>query len=129
MVHQLHRSDQLPLLGSSFASTPSQSYYNGGCIGGVVHGMWTHRWAGDSARDAGIDLLAKVDAPLGDWQPGPATPVNERDIPKVTQATSRQFLNEKANKRAVASVFEASLRRRRGTAKAVARPGFRPCNQ
>jgi hypothetical protein len=73
-------------------------------IGGVVHGMWTHRWAGDSARDAGVDLLAKLDVPLGDWQPGPATPVNERDIPKGTQATSRQFLNEKANKRAVASV-------------------------
>lgn len=72
--------------------------------GGVVHGMWTHRWAGDGARDVGVDLLAMVNAPLGDWQPGPATPVNERDIPKGTQATSRQFLNGKANKRAVASV-------------------------
>jgi len=72
--------------------------------GGVVHGMWTHRWAGDAARDAGVDLLAKVDAPIGDWQPGPAVPVNERDVPKGTRAMSRQFVNEKANKRAVASV-------------------------
>src|SRR5262245_36343750 len=73
-------------------------------IGGVVHGMWTHRWAGDAARDAGVDLLARVDAPIGDWQPGPAVAVNERDIPKGTRATSRQFVHEKANKRAVASV-------------------------
>ena len=72
--------------------------------GGVVHGMWTHRWAGDTGRDAGVDLLAKLDGPLGDWQPGPAVPVNERDVPKGTRATSRQFVNEKANKRAVASV-------------------------
>jgi hypothetical protein len=73
-------------------------------VGGVVHGMWTHRWAGDVARDSGVDLLAKVDAPLGDWQPGPAAAVNERDIPKGTRATSRQFVNDKARKRAVASV-------------------------
>jgi hypothetical protein len=66
--------------------------------------MWTHRWSGDTARDAGVDLLAGLEAPLGDWQPGPAVPVAERDIPKGTRATSRQFANEKANKRAVASV-------------------------
>ena len=45
--------------------------------GGVVHGMWTHRWSGDAARAAGVDLLAKADAPLGDWQPGPATAVED----------------------------------------------------
>jgi hypothetical protein len=73
-------------------------------VGGVVHGMWTHRWAGDAVRESGADLLAKVDAPLGDWQPGPAAAVNERDIPKGTKATSRQFVNDKERKRAVASV-------------------------
>jgi hypothetical protein len=72
--------------------------------GGVVHGMWTHRWGGDAAATTGVDLLAKVGGPLGDWQPGPATPVEARDTPKGAMATARQFVNEKANKRAVASV-------------------------
>jgi hypothetical protein len=72
--------------------------------GGVVHGMWTHRWSGDAAREAGIDLLAKADAPLGDWTPEPAAPVDDRNTPKGARATARQFVNAKANKRAVASV-------------------------
>ena len=72
--------------------------------GGVVHGMWTHRWSDGGAREAGVDLLGKVDAPLGDWQPGPAIPVGERDIPKGTMATARHFVHEKAGKRAVASL-------------------------
>lgn len=73
-------------------------------VGGVVHGMWTHRWSGDVVRQAGTDLLAAADAPLGDWRPGPATPVEERLSPKGTTATSRQFVNDKDHKRAVASV-------------------------
>jgi hypothetical protein len=72
--------------------------------GGVVHGMWTHRWSGDAARDAGVDLLAKADGALGDWRPGPAAAVDDRNTPKGARATSRQFVNEKASKRAVASV-------------------------
>ncbi|HEX3152699.1 MAG TPA: hypothetical protein VHR66_31795 [Gemmataceae bacterium] len=73
-------------------------------VGGLVHGMWTHRWTTDGENAAGVDLLAKLDSTLGDWQLGPATPVNERDLPKGTTATSRQLVNSKANKRAVASV-------------------------
>jgi hypothetical protein len=72
--------------------------------GGVVHGMWTHRWSGAAAADSGIDLLAKVEEPLGEWRPGPAVPISERDIPKGTKATSRQFANESNGKRAVVSV-------------------------
>jgi len=72
--------------------------------GGVVHGMWTHRWSANAAADSGIDLLANVDEPLGEWKPGPAVAVNERDIPKGTKATLRQFANESIGKRAVVSV-------------------------
>jgi hypothetical protein len=72
--------------------------------GGVVHGMWTHRWAGDVGATAAVDLLAKVDRPLGDWEPGLAVPFDARDTPQGATATAREFVNEKANKRAVASV-------------------------
>src|SRR5215210_3372333 len=72
--------------------------------GGAVHGMWTHRWSGTAAHEAGLDLLVGVDGPVGDWAPGPAVPVAERDIPKGTKATSRQFVNEKLGKRLVVSV-------------------------
>src|SRR5262245_9527798 len=72
--------------------------------GGVVHGMWTHRWSGAAAADAGIDLLANVEGPVGEWRPGPAAPVGEREIPKGTRATSRQFIHETGKKRAVVSV-------------------------
>jgi hypothetical protein len=72
--------------------------------GGVVHGMWTHRWDDTMGENAGVDLLAKLDGPLGDWQPGPASAVDARDIPKGAWASARPFVNQKANKRAVASV-------------------------
>lgn len=73
-------------------------------IGGAVHGMWTHRWSADPAGDAGVDLLGKLDEPVGDWLAGPASPVPERDIPKGTRGTTRQFVSAKGNKAAVASV-------------------------
>ncbi|HJZ91887.1 MAG TPA: hypothetical protein VKE40_13525 [Gemmataceae bacterium] len=73
-------------------------------VGGAVHGMWTHRWSGAADRDAGVDLIAKIDEPVGGWVPGPAAPVGERDIPKGTKATSRQFAQEKSGKRVVVSV-------------------------
>ncbi|HKB02144.1 MAG TPA: hypothetical protein VKD90_07990 [Gemmataceae bacterium] len=72
--------------------------------GGAVHGMWTHRWSGTAVQDAGVDLLAGLNDPVGDWALGPAVPVAERDIPKGTRATSRQFANEKLGKRLVVSV-------------------------
>ena len=72
--------------------------------GGAVHGMWTHRWSGTAAHEAGLDLLAGVDGPVGEWGPRPAVPVAERDIPKGTRAASRQFVNEKLGKRLVVSV-------------------------
>src|SRR5262245_64200543 len=73
-------------------------------VGGAVHGMWTHRWTGAATRDAGVDLLAKVEAPVGGWVPGPAAAVSERDIPKGTRGTARQFTNEKTGKKIVVSV-------------------------
>ena len=72
--------------------------------GGVVHGMWTHRWSESTATHSGVDLLAKVDAPVGDWQPGVAIPVPEKEIPKGTVVSCRQFVNEKTNKRVVVSI-------------------------
>jgi hypothetical protein len=72
--------------------------------GGVVHGMWTHRWSASAPAEAGVDLLGRLDGSVGDWAVGPVVPVAERDIPKGTTASSRQFANEKANRRAVASV-------------------------
>lgn len=73
-------------------------------IGGVVHGMWTHRWSGDAARDVGLDLLAKADEPLGEWTPGPAALVDEKNTPKGAKATARTYVHEKGSKRAVVSV-------------------------
>ncbi len=73
-------------------------------IGGVVHGMWTHRWSDRPADHAGIDLLANVDQPDSDWIPGMPIPVPDREIPKGTTVSCRQFVNEKANKRAVVSI-------------------------
>jgi len=71
---------------------------------GVVHGMWTHRWSGTAAADSGVDLLAKIEEPVDQWRPGPAVPVAERDIPKGTRATSRQFVHEAGGRRVVVSV-------------------------
>jgi len=72
--------------------------------GGVVHGMWTHRWSGAAAADSGIDLLAKIEESVGEWRPGPVTPVAERDIPKGTRGTARQFVHETGGRRVVVSV-------------------------
>jgi hypothetical protein len=72
--------------------------------GGVVHGMWTHRWSATTAQEAGVDLLGKVDAPVGDWTPGPALPVAEREIPKGTRVAARQFASARTGKKLVVSV-------------------------
>jgi hypothetical protein len=71
--------------------------------GGVVHGMWVHRWSPPVVQ-SGVDLLASVDGPVGDWVPSAPIPVSERDTPKGTLVSCRNFTNEKANKRAVVSV-------------------------
>jgi hypothetical protein len=73
-------------------------------VGGVVHGMWTHRWSGTAVRDAGVDLLAKAEAPIGDWALGATIPVPEREIPKGTKVAARQFNNAQTGKRVVVSV-------------------------
>ena len=44
-------------------------------LGGVVHGMWTHRWSNQTATTAGVDVLAKVEQPIGEWMPGAAIPI------------------------------------------------------
>jgi hypothetical protein len=66
--------------------------------------MWTHRWSDAAATRSGIDLLAKVDAPVGDWQPGVTIAVPEKEIPKGTVVSCRQFVIEKTNKRVVVSI-------------------------
>jgi hypothetical protein len=66
--------------------------------------MWTHRWSDAAATHSGVDLLDKVDSPVGDWQPGVAIPVPEKEIPKGTVVSCRQFINEKTNKRVVVSI-------------------------
>lgn len=72
--------------------------------GGVVHGMWTHRWSDKTAGESGVDLLAKVQQPVGEWAPGEFVPVSEKEIPKGTAVVCRQFTNEKNNKRVVVSL-------------------------
>src|SRR6478735_4990031 len=73
-------------------------------IGGVVHGMWTHRWSKQDAASAGVDLLSQLDAPISGWTPGANVPVSEKEIPKGTSVVCRQFASEKTNKRVVVSV-------------------------
>lgn len=72
--------------------------------GGVVHGMWTHRWSDAAATHSGEDFLARVDAPVGDWQPGATINVPEKEIPKGAVVSCRQFVNEKTKKRVVVSI-------------------------
>lgn len=71
--------------------------------GSVVHGMWTHRWS-DKASHVGVAVLAKVEQPIGDWTPGVAVPVPEKEIPKGTAVECRQFTNEKTKKQVVVSM-------------------------
>jgi hypothetical protein len=73
-------------------------------VGGAVHGMWTHRWSEAAATHAGIDLLSNISEPLGDWRPDTLIEVPPKEIPKGTTVVCRQFVNEKANKRAVVSI-------------------------
>lgn len=72
--------------------------------GGVVHGMWTHRWSDPAKSNGEVDLLAKLQSNLGDWQPGATVPVSERETPKGTTVACREFINAKTNKRAVVSM-------------------------
>ena len=72
--------------------------------GGVVHGMWTHRWSNTGVVDSGVDALGKIDQPIGDWLPGVAIPVADNEIPKGTFVSCRQFTNEKTGKRVVVSL-------------------------
>jgi hypothetical protein len=73
-------------------------------VGGVVHGMWTHRWSSSAAGEAGTDLLAATEEPVVGWRAGPAVAVNERDVAKGTKVTSRQFVQEAGGRKAVVSV-------------------------
>lgn len=72
--------------------------------GGVVHGMWTHRWSESPPESAGLYLLDTLDRPVGDWVPGETIPYPEKEIPQGTRVSCRAFVNEKANKRVVVSV-------------------------
>jgi hypothetical protein len=72
--------------------------------GGVAHGMWTHRWSQTAVEDRGQDLLAKLDGPVGIWNPGKFLEIDANDIPKKTKTASRQFLSEKSKKSIVVSV-------------------------
>jgi hypothetical protein len=71
-------------------------------VGGVVHGMWTHRWSAPVAQ-SGVDMLANV-GPIGDWHPGAPVPVAEREIPKGTLVSCRAFTHDNSNLRAVVSL-------------------------
>src|SRR5207237_1942111 len=73
-------------------------------LGGVVHGMWIHRWADHTATHAGVDYLAKIAAPLGDWQAGAVVMVPENEIPKGTTVACREFVHAKSHKRVVVSM-------------------------
>lgn len=72
--------------------------------GGVVHGMWTHRFTGVTLGTGGQDLLAGVTEPMAGWRPGNFFEINANDIPKKTQTVSRQFINEKTNRTLVVSL-------------------------
>jgi hypothetical protein len=72
-------------------------------IGGLVHGMWTHRWS-PPEKIAGVDLLAKVDSSIGVFAPGAVVPVAEKEIPKGTAVSCRQFVSTRSNKQVVVSV-------------------------
>lgn len=72
---------------------------------GVVHGMWTHRWSGQATTATGQDLLANLDAPLGEgWTAGAFLNVGEKDAPKGTTIVSRAFTSDKRSKPITVSV-------------------------
>jgi len=72
--------------------------------GGVVHGMFTHRWSATALETAGDDLLSKITEPVGEWKPGQFFPINAGDVPKKTETVSRQFAHEKAGRTLVVSL-------------------------
>ncbi len=73
-------------------------------LGGVVHGMWTHRWSETALATAGEDLLSAVTEPVGEWKPGQFFTINANDVPKKTQTVSRQFAHEKSGRTLVVSL-------------------------
>ena len=72
--------------------------------GGVVHGMWTHRWAERTPGQGGEDLLARITDPVGDWTPGDFVEIKAINVPDKTQIVSRRFLHEKSNRSLVVSL-------------------------
>lgn len=72
--------------------------------GGVVHGMWTHRWAERMPGQGGEDLLARITDPVGEWKPGDFFEIKAINVPDKTQIVSRRFLHEKSNRSLVVSL-------------------------
>lgn len=72
--------------------------------GGVVHGMWTHRWAEKDPSEGGVDLLAKLDDSVGEWRPGAFFDIDAKNIPEKTKFVSRSFAHERSNRTSVVSV-------------------------
>jgi hypothetical protein len=70
---------------------------------GIVHGMWTNRWATGAMVD-GKNLLAGVDAGVGDWQAGEFLKIDPAELPAGTRCESRRFQSPKAGKPIAVSI-------------------------
>ena len=76
-------------------------------LSGIVHGMWTNRWAANESVE-GKNLLEGLEDRVGDWQAGDALTINPAEIPEKTRCDSRQFLPAKSGRPMVVSVTSGS---------------------
>ena len=77
-------------------------------LSGIVHGMWTNRWA-ESSTIEGKNLLAGINDDLGAWKPTAIFKCsNAADVPPNTRNDSRWFLSTKTGRQARATICSGS---------------------
>lgn len=76
-------------------------------VSGIVHGMWTSRWAGNAAT-SGANLLEEVGDRVGDWRPDEFQKINPAELPPNTRCDSRRFQPLQAGKPLLASLTSGS---------------------
>ncbi|MCE9529765.1 MAG: EpsI family protein [Planctomycetes bacterium] len=76
-------------------------------LSGIVHGMWTNRWAPTDVNE-GKNLLEGLGAELGDWKTGDFLKINPAELPANTRCDSRRFMPSKTGKPITVSITSGS---------------------
>jgi hypothetical protein len=70
---------------------------------GVVHGIWSSRWAEVTSQEKSQQML-QVDEIAGGWKPGEFFTIDPAELPKNTKCASRRFTHPSSNKNVVVSI-------------------------